>query len=125
MTLERVQQVRAHFDALQLRAWSHAVTLRLAIVTDNRESSYQTASGVLMQFGARVVVGTAWHVLTKLQSLRADGHEVVLICENMPIFTHKQSIVTRHATLRSSTCRLAAEIRYMPCHIARARVGRP
>lgn len=83
--VEREEQVRAHLQSLQLRAWSHAVTLRLAIITGDRETSWKTASGILCEFGKRAVVGTAWHVLGELQRLKREGTEVVLICDNMPI----------------------------------------
>ena len=79
-----LSQASAALQALRLRAWSHATTIRLAKVTDGKESAFNTASGVLLQFGQRYVVATAWHVLEKYSHLRQDGQEVYLICDNVP-----------------------------------------
>lgn len=78
-------QRNAAVHALQLRAWSHAATLRLARITADREAAYNTASSILMEFGRRAVIGTAWHVLEEYVRLRSRGEEVYIICDNMPI----------------------------------------
>lgn len=78
-------QLKAAIEALQLRAWSHATTLRLAQIAGDEEGAYNTASGVLLQFGHRVVVATAWHVLEEYARIRASGQEVYIVCDNMPI----------------------------------------
>ena len=78
-------QVNAAVQALQLRAWSHATTIRLARVKNDRETGLNSASGVLLEFGTRAVIATAWHVLEKYARLRNDGHELYIVCDNMPI----------------------------------------
>ncbi len=82
---ERWQQLRAHLDALQLRAWSHATTLRIARLRDGSEYRFNTASGVLIELDGRAVVGTAWHVLDQYRTLRDSGEDVLLLCDAMPI----------------------------------------
>jgi hypothetical protein len=57
----------------------------LARITADRETAYNTASGILMEFGRRAVIGTAWHVLEEYVRLRSTGEEVYIICDNMPI----------------------------------------
>ena len=80
------QQVIAFFNALQLRAWSHAVTVRIATISGDRERSFSTGSGVLIEFSnQRAVIATAWHVLEEFQSLRASGELVAIVVDNMPI----------------------------------------
>lgn len=78
-------QIKAAITALQLRAWSCAVTVRIARIVDDRESSWKTASGILIEFPTRAVIATAWHVLEEYRKLRAHGETVVLVCDNMPI----------------------------------------
>jgi trypsin-like peptidase len=85
MPSPRDSQLQAAVTALQLRAWSCAVTVRLARTTGDRETSWNTASGVLLEFPRRAVIGTAWHVLDEFRRLKAAGEDVVLICDNMPI----------------------------------------
>ena len=70
---------------LQLRAWSHATTIRIAKLRDDSEYDYNTASGVLLSFGDLAVVGTAWHVLQYYQRARDAGEHVLLLCDGMPI----------------------------------------
>lgn len=84
-TDERFQQVRAHLDALQKRAWSHATTVRIAHLLDDIEVGYNTASGVLIEFPSRTLVATAWHVVEEFQRLRSEGSEVALVLDSMPI----------------------------------------
>ncbi|MBW7933850.1 MAG: trypsin-like peptidase domain-containing protein [Gemmatimonadaceae bacterium] len=84
---ERIAHVHAALTALQLRAWSHAMTLRLAIVSGDAEVSWKTASGVLLELDATAAIATAWHVIQDLRALREAGHEVHLICDSMPIET--------------------------------------
>lgn len=78
-------QAEAAMHALQLRAWSHAVTIRIARITGNRETDWNTASGVLLEIGDRAVIATAWHVLEGFRDLRTAGEKVALVCDNMPI----------------------------------------
>jgi hypothetical protein len=78
-------QAEAAVRALQLRAWSHAVTIRIARITGDRETDWNTASGVLLEIGDRAVIATAWHVLEGFRDLRAAGETVALVCDNMPI----------------------------------------
>lgn len=81
-------QAHVFFQAAQLRAWSHALTVRIAKIEDDRETSFSTGSGVLIEFAnQRAVIGTAWHVLEEFRRLREDGQELVLVCDNMPIGT--------------------------------------
>jgi hypothetical protein len=76
------------FHAAQLRAWSHALTVRIAKVEGDREASFSAGSGLLMQFpNGRVAVLTAWHVLQEFRRLRETGSTVALVCDNMPIAT--------------------------------------
>lgn len=77
-------QLNAAVHALQLRAWSHATTIRLAQIIADREASFNTASGVLIEFGSRAVIATAWHVAEEYLRLRGDGREVYILCDNMP-----------------------------------------
>ena len=83
--LDHMAQAEAHFRGLQLRAWSHATTVRLARLRNDAEYRYNTASGVLLEFPGRAIIGTAWHVLEEFQRLRDSGESVVIICDNMPI----------------------------------------
>lgn len=76
-------QLNAAVQALQLRAWSHATTIRLAQIEADQETSFNTASGLLLEFGRRAVVATAWHVVEEYLRLRARK-EVYIICDNMP-----------------------------------------
>jgi hypothetical protein len=78
-------QPRAAVQALQLRAWSCAVTLRIARVKGDREATFNTASGALLEIGGRAMVATAWHVLEEFRRSRDKGETVVLICDNMAI----------------------------------------
>src|SRR5438105_11126427 len=78
-------QLRAALDALQLRAWSCATTLRIARISGNRETAFNTASGVLIEFPNKAVVATAWHVLEEYQRSRERGEVVALICDNLVI----------------------------------------
>jgi hypothetical protein len=80
-------QVTAAIQSLQLRAWSCALTIRLARITGDRETSFNTASGVLIEFPKRAVIGTAWHVLEEFRNLRMAGETVALVCDNMPILS--------------------------------------
>lgn len=59
--------------------------MRLARINADRETAFNTASGVLMEFGRRAVIGTAWHVLEEYVRLRSRGEEVYIICDNMLI----------------------------------------
>lgn len=80
------RQAHTFLHAIQLRAWSHALTVRIAKITDDRETSYSTGSGVLIEFpNRRVIIGTAWHVLEEFRKLRQEGHTVAIVCDNMPI----------------------------------------
>jgi hypothetical protein len=82
------RQADVFFQAAQLRAWSHALTLRLATIESDKETSFSTGSGVLIEFANhRAVVGTAWHVLEEFRRRRDDGKAVVVVCDNMPIAT--------------------------------------
>lgn len=76
-------QPRAAFQALQLRAWSCAVTVRIARIKGDREDSFNTASGVLIEFPERAVVATAWHVLEEFVRSRDSGQEVALVCDQL------------------------------------------
>jgi hypothetical protein len=82
---ERLDQVHALLTALQLRAWSHAVTIRVTTIEGGRELSWKTASGVLLEIGSIPAIATAWHVLEEWQKVRDGGGEVALVCDNMPI----------------------------------------
>ena len=84
--VERQPQLKAALESLQLRAWSCATTLRLARIVEGRESAYNTASGVLIEFPERAVIATAWHVLVEFRRLRSSGETVVLVCDDLPIF---------------------------------------
>lgn len=79
-------QAYVFFEAAQLRAWSHALTVRIATIEGDRETSFSTGSGVLIEFiNQRAVIGTAWHVLEEFRRLREKGQELALVCDNMPI----------------------------------------
>ena len=78
-------QPRAAMQSIQLRAWSCSVTVRIARVTADREASFNTASGVLIEFPKRAVIATAWHVLREFRRSREAGDEVVLVCDQMLI----------------------------------------
>ena len=78
-------QMDAAIQSLQLRAWSCALTLRIARITGDRETSWKTASGVLVEFPTGAVIGTAWHVLANMRELRDAGETVALVCDNMPL----------------------------------------
>lgn len=82
---ERWQQVRAHYEALQKRAWSHATTVRLAHLHDDVEVSFNTASGVLIEFPSRALVATAWHVVEEFQRARTQGSGIALVLDSMPL----------------------------------------
>lgn len=82
----KITQVQTFFHAIQLRAWSHALTVRIAKITDAKETSFSTGSGVLVEFpNGRAVIGTAWHVLEEFVRLGESGQQVALVCDNMPI----------------------------------------
>ena len=78
-------QLQAALQSLQLRAWSCAVTIRLAHIENDAEAAWNTASGVLLESGDRAVIATAWHVLEAYRRLKSEGKTVILICDNMPI----------------------------------------
>ena len=78
-------QMDAAIRSLQLRAWSCAVTVRIARVTGSAETSWKTASGVLIEFRRGAVIATSWHVLEEFRRLRATGETVALVCGNLPI----------------------------------------
>lgn len=78
-------QLRAAIQAIQLRAWSCATTVRIARISGDRETSYNTASGVLIDFPERAVIATAWHVLDEFRKSRAAGQDVVLVIDNLAI----------------------------------------
>jgi hypothetical protein len=77
--------MKAALDALQLRAWSCALTIRIARIVNDEEVSWNTATGVLMEFRGRAVIATAWHVLEAFRRIRNTGQEVALVCDNMVI----------------------------------------
>jgi hypothetical protein len=82
----KVQQVEAFFHALQRRAWSHAVTVRIAKIDNDAEVGFNTGSGVLIEFAnGRAIVATAWHVLEEFQHARDGGQGVALVVDNLPI----------------------------------------
>jgi hypothetical protein len=85
--LPRNLQPRAALQSFQLRAWSCAITLRIARIADSKETSFNTASGVLIEFPRRAVIATAWHVLQEFRRSRDSGEQVVLVCDHMPIAT--------------------------------------
>lgn len=78
-------QLQTFLHANQLRAWSHALTIRIARIEGDREVSWNTVSGVLIELGSRAMVATAWHVLLEFRRLRLAGVTVALVCDNMPI----------------------------------------
>lgn len=78
-------QAVAAAQSLQLRAWSCATTIRIARLIGTREASYNTASGVLIEFPKRAVIATAWHVLDEFRRSRDAGQNVALICDNLGI----------------------------------------
>lgn len=76
--------LEAALRSFQLRAWSCALTLRIARISGDEETAWNTASGVLLEFGRRAVVATAWHVLDEFRRLRDSGETVALMCDSMP-----------------------------------------
>jgi S1-C subfamily serine protease len=78
-------QTHAAAYAFQLRAWSCAVTVRIAHITGDREASFNTASGVLLEFPKRVVIATADHVIEEYVKARGAGEPVAFVIDNMPL----------------------------------------
>jgi hypothetical protein len=76
-------QLQAAITSLQLRAWSCSATVRISRVVGNREASWNTASGVLIEFPERAVIATAWHVLEEFRNSRDAGEEVYLVCDRL------------------------------------------
>ena len=76
-------QLRAAGQAVQLRAWSCATTIRIARISGDRETSFNTASGVLIEFPKRALIATAWHVLEEFRRSRNAGEDVLLVCDNL------------------------------------------
>ena len=80
------QQVEEFFHALQRRAWSHALTIRIAKIENDEEVTFSSASGFLIQFeNGRALAGTAWHVLEEFRNARKRGETVGLVLDNMPV----------------------------------------
>jgi hypothetical protein len=82
---EPSDQMQAAIKSLQLRAWSAALTVRIARIAGDREATWQTASGVLIEFPRGPLIATAWHVLEQFKALRDAGELVALVCDNLPI----------------------------------------
>ena len=61
------------------------MTVRIARIEGDCETSFNTASGVLLAFPNRAVVATANHVVEGFVEARNAGERVALVIDNMPL----------------------------------------
>ncbi|MCC6242990.1 MAG: trypsin-like peptidase domain-containing protein [Gemmatimonadaceae bacterium] len=79
---ERKRQI---LSLIRNRIWSHAVTVRVSKMVDNREDSWNTATGVFLELGDRRFVLTAWHVVERFDEIRSLGGLAVVVLGNVAI----------------------------------------
>lgn len=87
MDYPEFQRGLANVRAIQRAAWSHAITIRVSELGEDRELSWNTATGVLMKLGSQRIVATAWHVIKKFVDIREHGGDAAVVLGNMPVLT--------------------------------------
>lgn len=60
-------------------AWTFIVSVRISQIEGDRETGYNTGTGLLLELQGRFFVVTAWHVYDEYARRKGDGQDVVLL----------------------------------------------
>lgn len=90
---------RQLLSQIQRRIWSHALTVRISEIVGDREHSWNTATGILVQLQNRLVAITAWHVVKRFIDIRERGGLPVLILGNLPLAEPRSIFLDSHNDL--------------------------
>lgn len=67
-------------------AWTYVVAIRVARIENDRETGWNTGTGVLLRLGNSYAVATAWHVFAEYLTRQGRGEDVVLLVDNAPLY---------------------------------------
>lgn len=70
---------------IEERILSHALTVRISEIDGHAEGNFNTATGVLVRVGGRLLAITAWHVAERFVRIRERGAFPVLVLGNLCI----------------------------------------
>lgn len=85
--LNPAQQEVFHAAAAEMQriVWSHVVPVRLIRIVDDREGSYNTGTGTLIQLNGKHYLLTAANVFDELRQSKERGDEAYFLAQNAPL----------------------------------------
>jgi hypothetical protein len=84
---------------IETRIWSHALPVRISEIGGHTERNFNTATGVLVRVGGRLLAITAWHVVERFVQIRERDALPVLVLGNLRILEPQCVFLDKHHDL--------------------------